>query len=174
MKILIVEDEIRLARALEKILQDEKYIVDMVHTGLDGLDYAILSEYDCILLDVMLPGMSGFDVARNIRIKKIQTPIIMLTAKNEIEDKIKGLDIGADDYITKPFDPKELLARVRAITRRKGEVIVDVLEFGDLVLNLEKTELSCKGKDTILNFKEFEILKILINNFGKTISKNQL
>ena len=123
MRILIVEDELHLAEALGQIMTEQKYLVDVVHDGADGLDYALTGQYDAILLDVMLPKLDGFKVARSLRSAHISTPILMLTARDEVCDKISGLDCGADDYMTKPFDPGELLARIRALTRRQGEVL---------------------------------------------------
>ncbi|MGI6257603.1 MAG: response regulator transcription factor [Anaerovoracaceae bacterium] len=174
MRVLIIEDEIRLADALKHILSEEKYMVDMVHDGNDGLDYGLSGIYDVIILDVMLPGISGFHIAKSLRQKKIQTPIIMLTAKGEIADKVAGLDSGADDYMTKPFAPEELLARVRALTRRQGEVILDELTFEDLTLNLSTSDLLCNGKSIHLNYKESEILKLLMSNPKIAVTKEDL
>ncbi len=174
MRILVVEDEKRLAKALEAILQKEKYMVDTVYDGQDGYDYAVAGIYDAIVLDVMLPYMDGFTVAKKLREQKIDTPILMLTAKDSVEDKISGLDFGADDYMTKPFAPSELLARIRSITRRKGEVILDKAEFSDLSLDLSSGELSCNGKSVHLNFKEFEIMKLFMTNPQATYSKDDL
>ena len=142
MQILIVEDEKRLADALAHILIEEKYMVDVVYDGADGLAYAESGVYDCIILDIMLPYMNGFDVCLELRRKKISTPVLMLTAKDTISDKVKGLDAGADDYMTKPFSPDELLARVRVLTRRRGEVILDEIKYLDLVLHLDQSKLS--------------------------------
>jgi DNA-binding response OmpR family regulator len=164
MNILIVEDEKRLAEALAQIMKSQKYNVDVVYDGADGLDYAMSGGYDVVVLDVMLPKRSGFDVAKRLREAKNATPLLMLTAKDEISDKIKGLDCGADDYMTKPFSPDELLARVRALSRRQGEVILDKLAFADLTLSLPTNTLHCGAKSVRLGFKEFEILKILMSN----------
>ena len=174
MQILVVEDERRLAEALGQILREKKYMVDLAYDGRDGLDMAMSSIYDVIILDVMLPKMNGIDVAQNLRKEKIATPILMLTAKDQISDKVKGLDAGADDYMTKPFSPDELLARVRALTRRQGEVVMDTVEFGDLVLNLSTCDLSCGDKNVHLNFKEFEIMKILLGNNQNVTTKDDL
>ena len=132
MRILIVEDELRLAEALGQIMAEQRYQADVVFDGADGLDYALTGQYDAIVLDVMLPKVDGFEVARRLRCAHVSTPILMLTARDEIPDKIAGLDHGADDYMTKPFDIGELLARVRALTRRQGEVIGEQLAAGDL------------------------------------------
>ena len=133
MRILIVEDEVRLAEALAQIMAEQKYQVDQVHNGADGLDYALTAQYDVIVLDVMLPKLDGLEVARRLRSAHVSTPILMLTARDEISDKVKGLDCGADDYMTKPFDTSELLARVRALTRRQGEVVRLLLQNAKLV-----------------------------------------
>lgn len=174
MRILVVEDERRLAQALRAILEGEKYMVDTVYDGSDGYDYGQSGIYDAIILDVMLPVMDGFEVAKKLRENKIDTPILMLTARDSVDDKISGLDIGADDYMTKPFEPKELLARIRSVTRRKGEVVIDDLVFGDIRLELSASELYCGSKMVRLNFKEFEIMKLLMSNPGGTFSKDDL
>lgn len=173
MNILIVEDEKRLADALSHILLDQKYIVDVVHDGASGLSYAESGIYDCIILDVMLPEMNGFDVCLELRRKKIMTPVLMLTAKDTITDKVKGLDAGADDYMTKPFSPEELLARLRVLTRRRGEVILDEMMCGDVVLHLDSSKLSCttSEKSIHLNFKECEMLKMFMSKPNVIISK---
>ena len=132
MRILIVEDETRLAETLRQLMEDQRYQADMVGDGADGVDYGLTGQYDLIILDVMLPKVDGFEVARRLRSAHISTPILMLTARDDISDKIGGLDCGADDYMTKPFDSGELMARVRALTRRQGEVLGDVLEPGVL------------------------------------------
>lgn len=174
MKILIVEDEVRLADALKEIMLDSRYLCDVVYTGTDGLDYAINGNYDVAVLDVMLPGMDGFSVVQEMRRRGIQTPVLMLTARDDITDKITGLDRGADDYMTKPFEPGELLARIRALSRRKGEVVIEDLQFGDLRLVLTSNDLWCRGRSVHLSFKEFEILKILLINSNILISKESL
>lgn len=137
MHILIVEDEVHLAEALGQIMTEQRYLADVVYDGADGLDYALTGQYDAILLDVMLPKLDGFEVAKRLRAAHISTPILMLTARGETGDKISGLDCGADDYMTKPFDTGELLARVRALTRRQGEVIGNTVTAGDLTLRLD-------------------------------------
>ncbi len=174
MRILVVEDEIRLAEALKQILEKEKYMVDMVHNGQDGFDYASSGIYDAIIMDVMIPSKDGFQVTADLRKDGISTPIIMLTAKDTLDDKVEGLDRGADDYMTKPFAPQELLARLRALTRRQGEVVVDNMQFGDLVLDLSSCTLSAKGKSTHLSFKEFEIMKLLLAGGGNVIGKEEI
>lgn len=174
MQILVVEDEKRLAEALQHILGEQKYMVDLAFDGRDGLDYALSGIYDVIILDVMLPKLNGYEVASQLRKEKIDTPILMLTAKDQISDKVKGLDSGADDYMTKPFAPEELLARIRALTRRQGEVVIDELKYNDLVLNLSTCDLICNVKSVHLNFKEFEIMKILMQNPQIVTTKEDL
>lgn len=162
MKVLIIEDEKRLAQALTQILKEEKYLTDTAYDGEDGLLYAQSGQYDIIILDIMLPKLSGFDIAKKLRMDKISTPILMLTAKDEIMDKVHGLDYGADDYMTKPFSTEELLARLRALTRRPGELLHEEVCFLDLTLSLSANTLSCKEKSVHLSHKEFEIIKILM------------
>lgn len=174
MQILVVEDEKRLALALEHILTEQKYMVDLAFDGGDGYDYAVSGIYDIIILDIMLPVMDGYELASRLRKEKIATPILMLTAKDQISDKVKGLDAGADDYMTKPFDSEELLARIRALTRRQGEVVIDELSFEGTRLNLSTCDLSNGDKSVHLNFKEFEIMKIFMSNPGIVTTKEDL
>ena len=174
MQILIVEDDVRLAAALGKILEENNYQVDIVHDGKSGFDYAQMGSYDVIILDVMLPRMDGFTVASELRRADVDTPILMLTARGQVPDKITGLDSGSDDYMTKPFSPAELLAHLRALTRRQGQVIFENIEFGDLKLNLESHDLSCGGKSINLSFKEFSIVHILMANKNQIVSKETL
>lgn len=174
MRVLIVEDEVRLAEALGEIMKGQRYSVDIVYDGEDGLDYAMSDIYDVIVMDVMLPKMNGFDIVRKMREEKNQTPVIMLTAKDDTTDKIKGLDCGADDYLTKPFVPGELLARIRAISRRQGEVVLDELKFEDLTLSLSNYAVSCDGNSINLGPKEFDILKLLMSNPNIIVPKEDL
>lgn len=174
MKVLIVEDEIRLADALGQIMKEQNYHTDIVNDGTDGLYYALTNEYDVIILDVMLPGMSGFQIVQKLRESRIKTPVLLLTARDDTSDKVKGLDKGADDYLTKPFIPEELLARIRALSRRQGDVFLDEMVFGDLSLDLSSNDLCCREKSIHLSFKEFEVLKLLMSNSGKIISKDTL
>ena len=174
MQILVVEDEKRLAQALKQILNEKKYMADVVYDGNDGLDYGLSDIYDLIILDVMLPGRDGFEVARELRKNKIETPILMLTAKDTVPDKVTGLDNGADDYMTKPFAPEELLARIKALTRRKGEVMLDETGYGDFEFNASTSTLSKGAKSIHLNFKEAEILKLLIAKTGVIVSKEEI
>lgn len=174
MKILIVEDEIRLADALGQIMKEQNYHADIVNDGTDGLNYGLTNEYDVIILDIMLPGINGFQIVQKLRESRIRTPVLLLTARDDISDKVKGLDKGADDYLTKPFVPEELLARIRALSRRQGDVFLDELVFGDLSLDLSSYNLCCKETAIHLAYKEFEVLKLLMSNSGKIISKDTL
>lgn len=174
MTILLVEDEDRLAAALIELFHAEKYLADHADNGEDGLYAALQKDYDVIVLDVMLPKMDGFAVVHALRRAGKKTPVLMLTARDEIRDKIEGLDRGADDYMTKPFVPEELLARVRALSRRQGEVLLDELRFGDLCLSLATNELSAPGQSVRLAFKEAELLKLLIANKGVILSKETI
>ena len=174
MRILIVEDETRLAETLGQIMTEQRYQVDIVCDGADGLDYGLSGQYDVILLDVMLPKLDGLEVARRLRCAHISTPILMLTARDEIPDKIAGLDHGADDYMTKPFDTGELLARVRALTRRQGEVLGRSLDVYDLHLDLSTRTLSREGKSVRLGFKEFEVMRLLLANARAVLPKEDI
>lgn len=175
MNVLIVEDEKRLAEALAHILRTQNYHVDVVYDGQSGYEYASMGDYyDVLVLDVMLPKLDGFEIVRRLRQENISTPILMLTARTQLTDKVEGLDRGADDYMTKPFQPEELLARLRALTRRQGEVVVDTLKFDDLSLSLGTCDLTCGVKAVHLSYKEFEVLQMLMGNPGQTISKEQL
>ncbi|MDE5582177.1 MAG: response regulator transcription factor [Ruminococcus sp.] len=175
MKLLIVEDEIQLADALTEILRRNMYLVDTVYNGIDGLDNALTGVYDGIILDIMLPKMNGIDVLRNIRANRISTPVLLLTARSEVEDKIKGLDCGADDYLTKPFITGELLARVRAMTRRKGEIINDNrLEYNGLELNKNTCSIIYNGNDVKLSLKEYQIMELLISNPHMILTKERI
>lgn len=175
MRILIVEDEIHLAEALTHILKKHHYSVDAVHDGQSGLDNALSGIYDLLLLDIMLPEMDGITILKTIRNKGIFTPVILLTARGEISDKITGLDYGADDYVAKPFSTEELLARIRAALRRKGEVVAeDTLKFGDLDLNPANLKLTCHEKELKLNLKENELMELLIVRKNAVTSKEQI
>lgn len=174
MRVLIVEDEPRLADALGQIMAEQKYGVDIVYDGADGYDYAASGLYDVVVLDVMLPKKDGFTVARELRAAGSQVPILMLTARDEISDKVAGLDCGADDYMTKPFAPDELLARIRALSRRQGEVVLNELSFADLTLSLDDHTLRRGAKSIHLGFKEFEVLRILMSNPKQVVPKESL
>lgn len=173
MRILLAEDEKELSRALVAILKHNNYSVDAVYNGADALNYGLSENYDVIILDIMMPVMSGLEALEKLRKKGIYTPILMLTAKAEIEDRISGLDKGADDYLSKPFAMGELLARVRAMTRRKSEFTPNLIEFGNISLNKENYELSNSKSSLRLGNKEFQMLEMLMNNPKSLISTEQ-
>lgn len=175
MKILIIEDEVSLAEALVQILNKNKYDAEATYDGESGLDNALTGIYDLIILDIMLPKLNGLEVLKKLRTSKVQTPVILLTAKDDVSDKVKGLDYGADDYLTKPFVTDELLARTRALSRRRGELICDNnLSFHDLTLNLATYELTASTKSIRLGLKEFRILELFIMRGSHIISKEEL
>lgn len=174
MNILVVEDEASLAEALGHILRKAGNTVDIATDGLLALDYLELAHYELVILDVMLPELDGFGVVRAMRARQDSTPVLMLTARSGIPDKVAGLNAGADDYMTKPFDTEELLARVRAMTRRTGEVVLSRLTFGDLTLDLDSAVLS-RGSDSVqLSRKELDVAKMFFSNPGMTIPKEQI
>ena len=173
MKLLLAEDERELSDALTVILTHSNYLVDAVYTGTDALDYLQVEHYDGVILDVMMPGMDGFEVCRKVR-EKSQVPIIMLTAKGEEMDELQGLDLGADDYLTKPFATKELLARVRAITRRVTDASSSQLTLGNVTLDCASFELMCGGQTLRLNRKEFQLLQLFMSYPNQTFSAEHL
>ncbi len=170
MRILLGEDEKELSHALCAILKHHHYSVDAVYDGEEALYYASNSEYDVILLDIMMPKLDGIEVLKRLRTAKNATPIMMLTAKGESEDIIRGLDFGADDYLSKPFVMNELLARIRALTRRKNEMLSDELTFSDISLNRLSYELSVKDQKIRLSNKEFQVMEMLMMSNGRIIS----
>jgi len=170
-KILYVEDEKYMARAVAQVLKKNNYSVDLCHDGEYGLDMALTGLYDIIVLDIMLPKLDGISVLRKLREGGLQTPVILLTAKGELEDKVKGLDSGADDYLPKPFQSEELLARLRALGRRKGVLMRDnLLRYGDIELNPGTLDLYCRGGVFHLTLKESQLLELLIANQNALIS----
>ena len=175
MKLLLVEDEKRMAQALCEILRQEKYDVDCCYDGASGLDAAESKIYDILILDVMLPKMNGFEIAQKLRKSGIHTPILMLTAKAELDDKVTGLDNGADDYLTKPFMTRELLARLRALLRRNIDTPDGSLRFGDISLDKKAYELCCTttGQSVRLSEKEWRILEYLIANQNQRAARRQ-
>lgn len=176
MRILLVEDESRLSQALVEIFKENKFNIDAVYDGAEGLAQARSGIYDLIILDIMLPKMDGITVLRTLREEKNAVPVLLLTAKEDISDKVEGLDSGADDYMTKPFSTEELLARVRALTRRRGELRDDNLTLGDLSLNRKNCEIVSKesGQAIKLSLKEFQILELLFLNPHEVITKEAI
>ena len=176
MKILVVEDEIRMAQALCELLKLEGYEVDHCDNGADGLHAINSGLFDAVILDVMLPLKNGFDVMKEVRRNGIRTPVLMLTAKSELDDKVNGLDCGADDYLTKPFMTKELLARIRALLRRNANASDDAIAFGDIALEKSTAMLRCKdtGREIRLSEKEYRLMEYMLVNGGQILSREQL
>ncbi|KKR75778.1 MAG: Two component transcriptional regulator, winged helix family [Candidatus Levybacteria bacterium GW2011_GWA2_40_8] len=174
MRVLVIEDEHKIGRAIKKGLMQESYAVDLAYDGEDGFDLASGEDYDVIILDLMLPKMDGLTVCKKLREEKIHTPILILTAKGETDDKVKGLNIGADDYLSKPFAFSELLARVRALIRRPREMEEVILEIFGLTLNTFNYEVKRNGKAIILSRTEFALLEYLLRHKGKILSKDQI
>lgn len=174
MRILVVEDEHRIATSIKKGLEQEKYAVDVAFTGTDGFDLASSESYDIILLDLMLPGMDGLQICKKLREDKIHTPILMLTAKSQVMDKIEGLDTGADDYLTKPFSFEELLARIRALLRRPQSAVENILSVDDLSLDTTRFVAKRGKKEITLSSKEFALLEYLLRHPHMTLTKQQI
>ncbi len=170
MRILLAEDERTLSEALVTILSHSGYSVDAVYDGRDAYDYLTAGNYDCAVLDIMMPKMDGITVLKKIRAEGITIPVMMLTAKSETDDKVEGLDSGADDYMTKPFNAKELLARLRAMTRRQPELTDNLLKCGNISLSRGDHSLTGPGGSTVLANKEFQMLEMLMMNPGQAIS----
>lgn len=173
MRLLLAEDEKELSKALCAILKHNNYSVDAVFNGQDALDYGLCENYDGIILDIMMPKKNGLEVLKELRAQGVSTPVLILTAKAEVDDRILGLDMGADDYLTKPFSMGELLARIRAITRRKSEFSPNLLTSGNLSLNRETFELSTENNSIRLGNKEFQMMEMLMSNPGRLISTEQ-
>ena len=174
MKLLYAEDERQLSEAVVDILTYHKYLVDAVDNGRDAYDYALSGDYDGIILDIMMPGRDGLEVLSALRKNGCRTPILLLTAKTQVEDRIRGLDAGADDYLPKPFDMGELLARVRAMLRRREDFHPDLLTFGDLSLNIQLGTLSCRGTDFVLPKQEYRLMEQLMENHRIFLSSEEL
>lgn len=174
MRILLVEDDVAIARSLKEGLEDEAYAVDVVHDGDDGYRTATADDYDVIILDVMLPEMNGYGVCRALRKDGNQTPILMLTARDAERDIVEGLDVGADDYLAKPFSFEVLLARLRALLRRPNEKLEEILRVGDLMLDPSLKKVMRAAQEISLTAKEYAVLEYLMRNAGKVLSKEQI
>ncbi len=174
MKILVVDDEVKLADALGELFKQQKFLVDVVYDGEDGLFYAKNGDYDVIVLDVMMPKLDGYEVVRRLRQAKKNVPVLLLTAKDDVASKVKGLDCGADDYLSKPFASEELLARIRALSRRQSELVYDVIEYEDIKLNTSNYTLQCGSKSVSLGAKEYAIIKLMLTNPTQVISKDTI
>ena len=174
MRILIADDERELAKALKTVLERSKYTVDTVFTGADALEYGLQGVYDGLILDIMMPGMDGLEVLRALRDKGIATPVMLLTARGEISDRVTGLEAGADDYLPKPFAMAEFLARVKALLRRSGNYTADVLALGNLRLNCSTYELSAPGGTLRMNNKEFQLLELFLRSPRRVFSTEEL
>ena len=173
MKILIVEDEVLLANSLKTLLEKKGFSVEVAYDGETGKDYAETGVYDLLILDVMMPRLNGYELARQVRAERCATPILMLTAKGELEDRIEGLNAGADYYLTKPFDTRELLACINALLRRQGDQ-EDELRFGNTALDLDSGMLVCGAERVRLSAKEFDIMRFLLQSKGNNLSKEVL
>ena len=174
MKLLFAEDEIAMSEAVSDILTYHHYIVDAVYDGVTALEYARAEQYDGIILDIMMPGMSGVDVLKHLRKEGIQTPVLFLTAKAEVEDRIEGLDAGADDYLPKPFAMGELLARVRALLRRRENFTPDVMECGNVTLNRNTYELCGMNESILLSKTEYQMMELFMLNRGIYLSTEDI
>lgn len=174
MRVLVAEDEHKIARAIKKGLEQENFSVDLAYMGSDAYDLAYTEGYDAIILDIMLPEPDGLEICRRLRKNKIHTPILILTARSELEDKVNGLNTGADDYLTKPFAFEELLARVKALLRRPKVAMENELVCDDLVLNTQTYKVTRGGETINLSKKEYALLEYLLRNQGKTLSKDQI
>lgn len=175
MKILIIEDEYSLADAISETLKKQNFITNIITDGEEGENEALTGAYDLILLDIMLPNKNGFKILESLQREKIETPVIILTAKSEIYDKLNGLENGADDYITKPFHMKELIARVKVVLKRKNGVKdLSIIQYEDLSLNLRNGKISCQNNEMTISGKELELLEILMINKKQTISRETL
>ena len=170
MRVLLAEDEKSMSRALTAILTKNNYSVDAVYNGRDALDYITGGDYDLAILDVMMPGLDGFEVLKRIRAKGVQIPVMMLTAKSQVDDKVEGLDLGANDYLTKPFEGKELLARLRAMTRKNTPAEGNELKYGNITLNRASFDLSSPTGSVKLSSKEFQMMEYLMSNPGMLIT----
>ena len=174
MRLLLAEDEKSLSRALTRILESSHYSVDAAYNGEEALDFLDVSSYDAVILDLMMPKVDGLTVLRTLRERNDLTPVLILTARSEVDDKVLGLDSGANDYLTKPFDPKELLARIRAITRVQTKNPSSVLQLGNVTLDRTNYELACGENSIRLANKEFQLMELLMSNPGQVLSTEQI
>ncbi len=174
MRVLVVEDDHTIAQAIKEGLEQESFAVDVAYDGEEGFNSAATEDYDLIVLDIMLPGIDGLEVAKRLREEKVHVRILMLTAKDQITDKVRGLNTGTDDYMVKPFSFEELLARIKALLRRPHEKLGEVLEAHDLSLNTVSKEVKRGGKLISLSTKEYALLEYLLRNKGKVLSKNNI
>ena len=174
MRLLLAEDEKSLSRALTRILESSHYSVDAAYNGEEALDFLDVSSYDAVILDLMMPKVDGLTVLRTLRERNDLTPVLILTARSEVDDKVLGLDSGANDYLTKPFDPKELLARIRAITRVQTKNPSSVLQLGKVTLDRTNYELACGENSIRLANKEFQLMELLMSNPGQVLSTEQI
>ena len=174
MRLLVVEDEIHLQNIIKKRLIKEHYSVDACGDGREALDYLAASPYDAVILDIMLPGLSGIEVLKRIRAEGNRVPVLFLTARDGVDDRVSGLDCGADDYLVKPFAFEELLARIRVMLRRSTEHTTDELTLADLTVNLKSHQVSRNGQNIELSGKEYAMLEYLIRNQGRVLSREQI
>ena len=176
MRLLIVEDEVRLADTLRQLLHRQGYTADVCHDGVSGLDNAMTGIYDLVVLDVMLPGLNGFQMVQRLRAANVAVPVLMLTAKSSLDDRVHGLDCGADYYLTKPFEPEELLACVRTLLRRGGGQLQEdtALTWGDLSLERATFTLGCGGREVRLSRREYDLMELLMRNGSQVVTKEQL
>ena len=174
MRILIAEDEVGIAKALKLILEKNRFSVDMVHNGTDALDYLLSVSYDAVVLDIMMPGLDGLEVLSRAREAGVSAPVLFLSAKAEVEDRVVGLDAGADDYLPKPFATSEFISRVKALTRRNGSYVPELIRLGNTTLDLSGYTLSTGDRSVRLNNKEFQLMELFMRNRGRVFSTENL
>lgn len=174
MRILIAEDEVGIAKALKLILEKNRFSVDMVHNGTDALDYLLSVSYDAVVLDIMMPGLDGLEVLSRAREAGVSAPVLFLSAKAEVEDRVAGLDTGADDYLPKPFATSEFISRVKALTRRSGSYVPELIRLGNTTLDLSGYTLSTGDRSVRLNNKEFQLMELFMRNRGRVFSTENL
>ena len=174
MRILIAEDEVGIAKALKLILEKNRFSVDMVHNGTDALDYLMSVSYDAVVLDIMMPGLDGLEVLSRAREAGVSAPVLFLSAKAEVEDRVAGLDAGADDYLPKPFATSEFISRVKALTRRNGSYVPELIRLGNTTLDLSGYTLSTGDRSVRLNNKEFQLMELFMRNRGRVFSTENL